>query len=292
MRALTLIVFVPFTLGQFDILHLDRINHPGPCNNDCYAAYVAKKPIVWKNCLPQGKMLVLTSVVRPSTTMGPMASPTPANARLSSDENTCDEYPYASTVEGGSGSVLLCTSDDENSAEGSDLIAFCNSVCGFEPSTFEVTFGTPGGGSTPYCLDGGGANDGYQYQCQGNGTYQLYIRGGRIPGLSSSNHRQRQLQTQTLPTKADGGYVSLTQLTTSLLISVASSSGGDGSRTMLSTRDQTSSYQNATFHTVRNGIVIKHRAVKELLGSEKSPELQHPALRASIRIVGSHILDR
>lgn len=59
----------------------------------------------------------------------------------------------------------------------------------------------------------------------------------------------------------------------------------DGSRTVLSTRDQTTSYHNATFHTVRNGTVIKHRAVKELLGSEKSPELQDPALRAAKRAV-------
>lgn len=82
MRALTLIAFVPFALGQLDMLNLDCTNYPGPCNNDCYAAYVANKPIVRKICPPQEKILVLTSVLRPSTTMGPMASPTHAGARL------------------------------------------------------------------------------------------------------------------------------------------------------------------------------------------------------------------
>lgn len=79
-------------------------------------------------------------------------SPSPCgNGKLvtpGSGEKTCDEYPYASVVEGGSGAILLCTSDTENSAEGSDLEAFFNSVCTLEPCTFDVTFGNPGEGST------------------------------------------------------------------------------------------------------------------------------------------------
>lgn len=57
----------------------------------------------------------------------------------------------------------------------------------------------------------------------------------------------------------------------------------DGSRTVLSSRDQTASYDDAIFYSVRNGTVYQTKAVKELLGSEKSPELQHPALRDSKR---------
>ena len=57
----------------------------------------------------------------------------------------------------------------------------------------------------------------------------------------------------------------------------------DGSCTILSSCDQTTSYEGAVFHSVRNGTVVKTKAVKELLGSEKRPELQHPDLRNSKR---------
>ena len=72
---------------------------------------------------------------------GKMATPGP-------DEDTCDEYPFASVVEGGSGAILRCTSSDENTAEGSRLSGFYSSVCGNEPCTFDLTFGNPGTGRT------------------------------------------------------------------------------------------------------------------------------------------------
>lgn len=53
----------------------------------------------------------------------------------------------------------------------------------------------------------------------------------------------------------------------------------DGSRTVLSSRDQTTSYNDTIFYSLRDGEVVETRAVKELLGEEKSPELQHPSLR-------------
>jgi hypothetical protein len=72
---------------------------------------------------------------------GKMATPGP-------DEDTCDEYPYASVVEGGTGAILRCTSGDENRAEGSRLSGFYSSVCGNQPCTFDLTFGNPGTGRT------------------------------------------------------------------------------------------------------------------------------------------------
>lgn len=72
---------------------------------------------------------------------GKMATP-------NADETSCDEYPYASVVEGGSGAILRCTELGENSAEGSALSGFYSSTCGNEPCTFMITFGNPGGGST------------------------------------------------------------------------------------------------------------------------------------------------
>lgn len=69
-------------------------------------------------------------------------------AMPNSDEDTYDEYPYASVVEGGSGAILRCTNSDENTGEGRALSTFFRSICGGEPCTFEVTFGKVGGGST------------------------------------------------------------------------------------------------------------------------------------------------
>jgi hypothetical protein len=82
MRAFTLIALAPFVLGQQYMLNLNCADYPGPCNNDCYAAYVANKPLVWKNRLPQEDISALTSVLRPLTTMAPMASLTDAGERL------------------------------------------------------------------------------------------------------------------------------------------------------------------------------------------------------------------
>lgn len=68
MRAFTLITLTPFVLGQQYMLNLDCTHHPGPCNNNCYAAYVANKPLVWKNRLPREEIWALTSILRSSTT--------------------------------------------------------------------------------------------------------------------------------------------------------------------------------------------------------------------------------
>ena len=61
---------------------LDCTNYQGPCNNDCYVAYVANKPLVWRNCLPQEEIWALTSVLRPLTTMDLTASPAHTRGQL------------------------------------------------------------------------------------------------------------------------------------------------------------------------------------------------------------------
>lgn len=82
MLALALIALVPFALGQQYMLNLDCSEYPGPCNNDCYAIYVANKPRVWKDRLAQEDIWALTSVLRSLTTMGPMVSLPHVGGRL------------------------------------------------------------------------------------------------------------------------------------------------------------------------------------------------------------------
>ncbi|KAH7563853.1 hypothetical protein BM1_00900 [Bipolaris maydis] len=184
-------------------------------------------------------------------------------ATPNTDETSCDEYPYASVVEGGSGAILRCTQLIENTAEGTALSGFFSSVCGNQPCTFMITFGNPGGGQTPYCLDGGGANDGFEYSYQGNGNYQLANR-----DLNATEDGGWGLHE---PDPAD--YFP-PHLRREFLLA-------DGSRTIVSSRNLTASYDDAIFYSVRNGTVFQTHVVKELLHFEKRLELQDPALRDS-----------
>jgi hypothetical protein len=97
------------------------------------------------------------------------------------DEDSCDEYPYASVIEGGSGTILRCTEEEENKTEGRQLQGFLSRECGQQACTFMVTFGNFYTSQTSvivllrilirsrqllkrtYCEDGGGANDGFEY---------------------------------------------------------------------------------------------------------------------------------
>lgn len=55
----------------------------------------------------------------------------------------------------------------------------------------------------------------------------------------------------------------------------------DGSRTIVSSRNLTASYDDVLVYSVRNGIVFQTYIVKELFDSEKRLELQDPALKDS-----------
>jgi len=264
MLALALIALVPFALGQQYMLNLDCSEYPGPCNNDCYAIYVANKPRILNYNGPDGQSAArrrAAGCVSPTPCRnGKMATPGP-------DEDTCDEYPYASVVEGGSGALLRCTESGENTAEGSRLSGFFSSTCGNEPCTFDLTFGNPGTGNTPYCLDGGGANDGYQYVYQGNGNYNLHSRDSNATEDDGWGLH-----------KADPADYFPPHLRREFLLA-------DGSRTVLATRDLTASYDDAIFYSMSNGTVYQTHAIRELLGLEKSPQLQDPALKNTRRVV-------
>ncbi|PLB41029.1 deoxyribonuclease NucA/NucB-domain-containing protein [Aspergillus candidus] len=260
MRAFTLIALVPFALGisQHPMLNLDCTKYPGPCNNDCYAAYVANKPLILNYNGPDGKSGARRKAAG-------CVSPSPCRndkmKKQSKDDDTCDEYPYASTKEGGTGAIIRCTNGAENSREGTDLSSFFRSTCGNKPCTFRVNFGNPGGGGSPYCLNGNSANDGYQYSFKGGGKYDLASRDfDDIEDSPLGLHE---------PDPADFFHPHLRR---EFLLE-------DGSRTVLSSRDQTTSYNDTIFYSLRDGEVVETRAVKELLGEEKSPELQHPSLR-------------
>lgn len=131
---------------------LDCGRYPGPCNNDCYAIYVAGKPqsLNWF----QGGG-TYSSDQRRAAGCTPTPCPCPRTPNRVPPMNappgatSCDEYPYASAVEGGTGAILRCTIVGENTGEGSALGGFLSSTegCGGEACTYSLAFINAGAGS-------------------------------------------------------------------------------------------------------------------------------------------------
>ncbi|KAK0536252.1 hypothetical protein OC835_002092 [Tilletia horrida] len=87
---------------------------PNICSNDCYAIQCIGKP---------------TTLHRDSEnaayhrTQNACRSPNRCSGNPS-DSNSCDEYPFASSAEGGAGAVTRCVPSRENSVQGGTLSSF------------------------------------------------------------------------------------------------------------------------------------------------------------------------
>jgi hypothetical protein len=66
----------------------------------------------------------------------------------SSSENSCDEYTFASTTEGGKEAMLRCTTLKQNTDEGRALNALFSSKCRNNPCAFELSSGNPNNGKS------------------------------------------------------------------------------------------------------------------------------------------------
>jgi len=124
-RLSSLLLLVPLVNSQpFPVFNVDCARYPGPCNNNCYAIFVAGKPsnLNWDKPSKQTKVSRRNDAGcrRPNPCCGTMSRP-------SGQELSCDEYPYASSVEGGAGSIIRCTNVDENLNEGRALGGFLTS---------------------------------------------------------------------------------------------------------------------------------------------------------------------
>lgn len=115
--------------SQNVILLLNCNNYPGPCNNKCYAIYVAGKPTLLTWDAPDAGTLYdrrREAGTIPNPCCGRIAAPPTCNDPAG-NQAPCtapDEYPYASTWQGGratGSNILRCTGQDENNLEGSDL---------------------------------------------------------------------------------------------------------------------------------------------------------------------------
>ncbi|KAK4502608.1 hypothetical protein PRZ48_006034 [Zasmidium cellare] len=251
--------------------------YPGPCNNNCYAIFVADKShnLNWDK--PDRK-------TKDQRRKDAGCEPNPCkNGKIkkpSNEENSCDEYPYASTVEGGPDSIIRCTEEDENLNEGSALGGFLtsNDGCGGEQCTFTV-MNTKASKDTPYCLDEGGANDGFEYRKK-NGNYIQAKRGkldlcctDRIPSNLHQDEEGNVYHERHVPDPAV--YFPLDKRREFLL--------DNGETGLLMSRDLETSYEGHKIVTGHpNGTVSTARVVRELHGMEKSPALRPSHLKSRI----------
>ncbi|KAJ9479018.1 hypothetical protein PHBOTO_002492 [Pseudozyma hubeiensis] len=122
---------------------------PNICSNDCYAIQCASKP---------------TTLHRDSANASANRAETACKSpnRCSGnpdDSNSCDEYPYASSQEGGAGSVTRCVPSTENSRQGGTLSSFYTNNDIEDGDAYNVAFASTSG--LQYC-GGSCANTGNQ----------------------------------------------------------------------------------------------------------------------------------
>ncbi|KAK0547480.1 hypothetical protein OC846_004842 [Tilletia horrida] len=112
---------------------------PNICSNDCYAIQCAGKP---------------TSLHRDSAdatyhrTQNACKSPNRCSGNPT-DSNSCDEYPYASSAEGGAGAVTRCVPSHENSVQGGTLSSFYTNNGIKDGAQYNVGFSSSSG--LQYC---------------------------------------------------------------------------------------------------------------------------------------------
>ncbi|KAL5044254.1 hypothetical protein BDW71DRAFT_186294 [Aspergillus fruticulosus] len=117
----------------------------------------------------------------------------------SSFGNSCDEFPFASTREGGSGARLRCVDSTENSSEGGQLASFYGTIN--DGDTFGITIENWKGAS--YCEDNPTCtNDGGEFFLDPTGNFvdgkrSITGRGLKLdPGYNTPAARLRTIKTE------------------------------------------------------------------------------------------------
>lgn len=134
---------------EFPVYATNCTAFPTICNNQCYAIFQASKPSRL-NRHAQGeerrKQNRRDAGCARQSGPGTGATRNLCCNRREGDipahppgQTSCDEYPYASTEEGGFGSIIRCTVAAQNTGEGRELGKFLVRECGEDPCTFDVT---------------------------------------------------------------------------------------------------------------------------------------------------------
>ncbi|EMD85672.1 hypothetical protein COCC4DRAFT_54290 [Bipolaris maydis ATCC 48331] len=138
----------------------DCTNSLGTCNNACYAVNhgLASGTLTYDaNKANRGPRRTASGCNRTPCT----------NTNYNQWGNSCDEYPFASTHEGGAGAILRCVVDTDNDSEGGQLGNFYKKINdGDQFDIFVVNYG----GAT-FCDTPTANNDGSEFRLV-NGAFQ------------------------------------------------------------------------------------------------------------------------
>ncbi|KAE8214488.1 hypothetical protein CF327_g2117 [Tilletia walkeri] len=144
---------------------------PNICSNDCYAIGCAGKPTTLHRDSADATAHRNANACRsPNRCSG---NPT--------DSNSCDEYPFASSAEGGAGAVTRCVPSHENSVQGGTLSSFYTNNAIKDGGVYNVGFSNSGG--LQYCGS----------SCSNTGNE--VIRRGESPRAGGIQHVPRHFAT-------------------------------------------------------------------------------------------------
>ncbi|KAI7329232.1 hypothetical protein KC315_g6250 [Hortaea werneckii] len=176
-QSLVLVALFASVLGQAQILAFDWdcSRAPACCNNACYLLYVygtRRATLTYGGPGTSGDQRRRSGCSR-----RPCAN---NNLPYGQSGNTCDEYPYASTNEGGQGASLRCVPSGDQNREGADLSAFYSSFGNAAGQGFNVFINQYDG--IPYCDNLSSQNDGFQFRLE-NGNFNTFKRNLDAKGL-------------------------------------------------------------------------------------------------------------
>ncbi|KAK8110222.1 uncharacterized protein PG998_006679 [Apiospora kogelbergensis] len=129
----------------------------GTCNNACYAIY---------HNLAQGSLTYDSNEAnRNPRRTASVCNKTPCtNTNYTKWGNSCDEFPFASTKEGGKGAILSCVDSTENSSEGGQLGNFYKKLKNGDK--FDIFVKNYKGAR--FCDDHNAKNDGSEFKLSGS----------------------------------------------------------------------------------------------------------------------------
>ncbi|KAK4565368.1 hypothetical protein LTR86_003985 [Recurvomyces mirabilis] len=247
--------------------------YPDACNHRCYSIYAAGAAgtVTWDNA---GDQVIRQRRTAAGATNGVCCAGGAINAPTGClDENgnpaphgcdSPDEYPYASTQQGGAGAIIRCMSREQNRLEGSDFSSYLSLAtqhggCGLNaPCQVTLTFGHLNT-DTPYCLARAqqgplGPNDGFEWRIAGGAW--ILARDGRNATLYAHNG------TLERHTPDPSLYVPQHKRRELLL--------DNGERILVGDIHTTVDWKQEIFWMDGK----RHRAIRELSGEEKSPGLR------------------
>ncbi|KAJ2998777.1 hypothetical protein NUW58_g216 [Xylaria curta] len=145
-------------------------NSAATCNNACYAM---------RNGLAPSTLTYDSDPANrtPRRTKSGCNRTPCSNAALpwSQKGNSCDEFPFASTFEGGTGAILRCVDSKENSSEGGQLSAFYKTIS--HNTKFNIMMNNYN--QAPFCVSAGPwPNDGGQFKLANGAFVNAKLRRG------------------------------------------------------------------------------------------------------------------